>query len=167
MFKVCANHQGARGVTYERHAAKWRARLYVDGRHVTLGRFSSKMLAAQMHDAAAFYVFGDDAVTNDGLIAARKHMRRLLDSEGRRGFCIERLKRLKAQYQFHQLANATRGAGPAYIRAHRGAAATLAVLGGLSGANAAMPDDMRPDGWRRGGMTTRVLSTAFLVAARL
>lgn len=60
-----------RGVTYEKNTAKWRARLYSRGTHLTLGRFQTAELAASAHDAAAIFVWGEGARTNLGHEHAR------------------------------------------------------------------------------------------------
>lgn len=55
-----------RGVTFEKNTAKWRARLYWRGNHLTLGRFKTAELAAGAYDEAAVFVWGPDATTNLG-----------------------------------------------------------------------------------------------------
>jgi hypothetical protein len=61
-----------RGVTFERASQKWRARLYCQGRHTTLGRFETALQAACAHDRAAYFVLKEEALTNFGLAAAKK-----------------------------------------------------------------------------------------------
>jgi AP2 domain len=64
--------QKLRGVSFDRVTKKWRARLYCAGQHVTLGRFATPLQAARTHDAAAYFVHGENAVTNFGVQAARE-----------------------------------------------------------------------------------------------
>lgn len=60
----CPLNHGYRGVCYEKEKDLWRARLYVKGRYITLGRFSTARLAAKAHDRAAHFVMGEWAATN-------------------------------------------------------------------------------------------------------
>lgn len=60
-----------RGVSQEAHNKKWRARIYCQGIHVTLGRFSSAREAARAHDRAACFLYQDKAMTNFGVAAAQ------------------------------------------------------------------------------------------------
>jgi hypothetical protein len=136
---ACARPPGSttdalRGVTFESRTRKWRARLYANGHHVTLGRFASNVLAAKAHDCAACFVFGDDATTNYGLGAARQELQRVLAAEqaGKRPqktTYASRLAPVRAEYH-HRLQSATghegRGAEPCWMQAHRQAAAALA-----------------------------------------
>lgn len=87
------------------------------------------MLAAEMHDAAAYFVFGEETITNYGLNAARACLGRFLAARAGRKARFDRLRRLQAEYQGQILANTARGVGPGCIRARRAAAATFAVDG--------------------------------------
>lgn len=53
-----------RGITYEQSKKLWRARVYVRGKHVTLGRYPTSETAARAHDAAMVFLFGQRATTN-------------------------------------------------------------------------------------------------------
>jgi hypothetical protein len=46
------NRSGFRGVSFEAHARKWRARIYVRGRKIHLGYFSDKRDAAVAYQAS-------------------------------------------------------------------------------------------------------------------
>jgi hypothetical protein len=124
-----------RGVTFERRTRKWRARLYANEKHVTLGRFASHVLAAKAHDCAACFVFGDDAITNYGLGAARQELERVLAAEQARKppqqtMYASRLTLVRAEYH-RRLQSPTGYKGrvgePCWMLAHRHAAAALAT----------------------------------------
>lgn len=145
-----------RGVTFEQRTSRWRARLYVAGKHVTLGRLHTCTQAAQLHDAAAYYVLGEQAVTNYGIEAAQRELRKIVAAEAagkkRAGFCIARLKDVRARVELLQREQmmqtspqrgpqlfSTRSAGNEMDRARRMSAAAMAVAGG-----ARVLDNMSP-----------------------
>lgn len=59
-----------KGVSHEKKKCLWRARLYIKGNHITIGRFQTDDLAARAYDRAAVFVYGRHAVTNLGVTAA-------------------------------------------------------------------------------------------------
>jgi AP2 domain len=93
--------QKLRGVSFDRVTKKWRARLYCAGQHVTLGRFATPLEAARTHDVAAYYVHGENAVTNFGVQAARK----LLESHPPPSYSsktVSNLRNIKARLVNHR-----------------------------------------------------------------
>jgi hypothetical protein len=55
---------GFRGVSWDKERRKWRARIHIDGKEKTLGRFRNADEAARAYDAAAKEVYGEFALTN-------------------------------------------------------------------------------------------------------
>jgi len=55
-----------KGVCWDRHAAKWLARIRVEGRLINLGHFVSEIDAAKTYDAAACKYFSEFARMNFG-----------------------------------------------------------------------------------------------------
>lgn len=100
-----------------------------------------------MHDAAAYYVLGEQAVTNYGIDAAQRDLRDIIAAEAagkkRVGFCVARLKGVRArvhllqrEQMMHQASPqrgpqlfTTRSAGNEWERARRLCAAVMAVAG--------------------------------------
>jgi hypothetical protein len=64
------NTTGFKGVSYEKQRDKYRARLQVNGKMVSIGRYLTPELAAAAYDAAAIKYFGEFALTN-AMIATR------------------------------------------------------------------------------------------------
>jgi hypothetical protein len=60
-----------KGVFWETHAKSWRARIRVDGKQLSLGRYRDEIAAAQAYDEAARQFFGEHARLNfpDGVDA--------------------------------------------------------------------------------------------------
>lgn len=52
------------GVTYESKSDRYRARIYIDGRSVSLGRHRTMLLAQKAYDKAAMQHFGPKAEIN-------------------------------------------------------------------------------------------------------
>lgn len=131
MDGIARTRHGLRGVTFDKQTRKWRARLYANGRHITIGRFATRALAAQAHDSAACYVFGDDALTNYGSSLARKELRRILASK--QGIRYKSKLR-PARNEYHRAVYAKSpfskhrkgGAEAFWLRSHRYAASVLA-----------------------------------------
>ena len=59
------NTSGYKGVDYDKKRRKWRARIYLDNKAITLGRFNSRRDAARAYNKAAFKLYGDFASTNN------------------------------------------------------------------------------------------------------
>lgn len=88
-----------RGVSFDAVSKKWRGRLYCLGQHVTLGRFSTALEAAQTHDRAAYYVHGASALTNFGTKLARQDLARRPPSSSET--TMAHLRRLRGQLATH------------------------------------------------------------------
>jgi AP2 domain len=116
-----SQHTRFRGVSYDRVAKKWRARIYCSGRHITLGRFTTQIEAAQMHDGAAYYVHGKEAVTNFGTREARALLAARPPSSSSRAMLS--LREIKGQVDTHRHQQAVRRD---ILRARRRSAAQLA-----------------------------------------
>lgn len=56
---------GLKGVRLRKDTGRWRARIMVNRREISLGCFDSKEDAARAYDAAALKYFGEFALTND------------------------------------------------------------------------------------------------------
>lgn len=50
-----------------KHASKWRARIYINDKNISLGSFDTMEQAAKAYDNAAIATFGDFALTNKKL----------------------------------------------------------------------------------------------------
>jgi hypothetical protein len=61
--RLSNNTTGFKGVNYEKHVKKWRARIMVNGRSINLGCFSDPVVAHQAYAAAAAKHFGPFART--------------------------------------------------------------------------------------------------------
>ena len=85
------------GVTYEPCIGKWRARIYCQGMHTTLGRFSTAHEAARAHDRAACFLHRDAAVTNFGIDAARIDLQTCPPTRSQRA--MSRLRRIADELQ--------------------------------------------------------------------
>lgn len=60
-LKRCTNHSGFKGVSYDKRANKWRARITVRGKEIWLGYFDTKEEAHEAYKAAAIEHFGEFA----------------------------------------------------------------------------------------------------------
>ncbi|WIA31290.1 hypothetical protein OEZ86_002192 [Tetradesmus obliquus] len=60
-----------RGLSWDRKHEGWRVRIYYQGKQRHIGRFSDEIEAAKAYDAAAYYLYGDSAITNFGLESCR------------------------------------------------------------------------------------------------
>lgn len=58
------NTSGYKGVHWDKHAHKWRARIVLDGYNKNLGLFDNREEAAAMYDVAAIEYFGEFARLN-------------------------------------------------------------------------------------------------------
>jgi hypothetical protein len=58
---------GFKGVTWDTADAKWRARIHIRGKSVSLGRFPTPEAAARAYDRAAREEWGEFARTNESL----------------------------------------------------------------------------------------------------
>lgn len=61
------NHAGFKGVIFRRDSGKWRARIYLGGRHRHLGTYATAAEAAAAYDGAARRYFGEYAAPNGTL----------------------------------------------------------------------------------------------------
>lgn len=59
-----ASHTGLKGVCWDKTRNKWLSHIKVDGKFISLGRFTCPVLAAQYYDAACVKYFGCFAKTN-------------------------------------------------------------------------------------------------------
>jgi len=63
------NVSGFKGVSIEKRTGKWRARIMVEGRDISLGQFDSIEAAAAAYDIAARKLSGEFACTNDHMLS--------------------------------------------------------------------------------------------------
>lgn len=60
------NNSGFKGVSWKADIGKWRARIMVDRKEISLGAFDDKVSAARAYDNAAIEFFGEFARLNFG-----------------------------------------------------------------------------------------------------
>jgi len=60
------NKTGYKGITFDKSSEKWRAQIKVNGKHITLGRYTTPEDAARVYDNAAFEYYGEFAYLNFG-----------------------------------------------------------------------------------------------------
>lgn len=58
------NTSGYKGVHWDKHHRKWRAKIMINGRRLHLGHFADPADAARAYDNAAVLYYGDFALTN-------------------------------------------------------------------------------------------------------
>jgi hypothetical protein len=56
-----------KGVTLDKRTSRWRARIQIDGKSITLGTYITEEEAARVYDAKARKLFGEFACTNEDL----------------------------------------------------------------------------------------------------
>ena len=87
-----SNRTPFRGVTWHKHAQKYRVRLRKRGPFYYLGYYADPEVAAMVYDAAAAMVHGPDAVLNfDGRPPPEVPLHEITAKLVAKGFCAEEL----------------------------------------------------------------------------